>query len=343
MRDTAHSSPDGRVNRYVNAYEAVLSTIGFGVDASITAPSDGGTHSYGFPVRLAADVGYVATTGGTPLQIEWRVDGALVNSVTYNPGAGSHLLFPEAYVRDLAVGSHTAMIRATAGSVVVEDSVTFTIENEPPTATIDQPASNSTFCAGETVTLRGSAFDPNQPFGLPDSAFSWSSSLNGSLGTGATRSTSSLTSNTTHVITLRVTDDQGAWDEDSINLTILSASHPDCEDLDPTAVITSPANNADFDADSGSDPYYKQITFTGIVGDTEDMIGDLTVEWISDRQGSLGTASVNTSTGETTITSNIWVFDSCGSTHVITLRVTDSATVPNVTEDQITIFVELVC
>jgi hypothetical protein len=65
------------------------------------------------------------------------------------------------------------------------------------------------------------------------------------------------------------------------------------------------------------------------------------VEWISDRQGSLGTASVNTSTGETTITSNILVLDSCGSWHTITLRVTDSA--GNISEDQITIFVSLLC
>ncbi len=341
LRDTAHSSPDGRVNRYVNAYQAVLETIGLGIDATMTAPTSGGTYSYGFPVGLAANIGYVATTGGTPLQIEWRVDGTLVNTVSYSPGAGSHQLYPEAYVRNLAVGSHTATIRATAGSVVVEDSVTFTIENDPPVATIDQPANNSSFCAGETVTLRGSAFDPNQPSGLPDSAFSWSSTLNGSLGTGATRTTTSLSSGT-HVITLRVTDNQGVWDEDSINLFILSASHPDCVDLDPTAVITNPANNSFYNADeyNGSN-WYKEITFTGTVDDTEDLIGDLTVEWISDRQGSLGTASVNTSTGETTITSNILVLDSCGSWHTITLRVTDSA--GNVTEDQITIFVSLLC
>ena len=125
-------------------------------------------------------------------------------------------------------------------------------------------------------------------------------------------------------------------------MTILSMAHPDCLDLDPTAVITSPANNAGFEADTfNGTHWYKQITFNGTVGDMEDLIGDLTVEWISNRQGSLGTATVNPSTGFTSITSNILVLDSCGSTHIITLRVTDSA--GNVTQDQITIFVSLLC
>ena len=341
MRDTAHTSPDSRVNRYVNAYQAVLETIGLGIDAEITGPTAGADYDLGYPVQLAARVGYVATAGGTPLQVQWRVDGSLVNSFTYNPGAGSHVLYPEAFARDLTVGTHTATVRATAGSVVVERSVTFTVSNTPPVANIDQPAHDSSFCTGENITFRGSAFDVNQPFGLPNSAFAWRSSINGSLGTGPTRSTSSLSTGS-HAIVLRVTDNQGAWDEDAINLEILPASHPDCLDLDPTATITSPANDAVFDADTWSGSYwYKQITFSGIVDDTEDAISDLTVEWISDRQGSLGTPSVNPVTGVTTITSNIRVFDSCGSWHTITLRVTDSA--GNVTEDQITIFVSLLC
>ena len=184
-------------------------------------------------------------------------------------------------------------------------------------------------------------FDINEPFGLPDSAFSWNSSINGSLGVGPTRSTSSLSTGA-HVITLRVTDNQGAWDEDSINLTILSPTHPECDDLDPTAVINSPSNGAVFDADTFDGTYwYKEITFTGEVGDVEDPISALTVEWISDRQGSLGVPSVDPTTGVTTITSNIRVFDSCGSWHTITLRVTDSA--GNMTEDQIMIYVSLLC
>jgi serine protease len=341
MRDTAHSSPDGRVNRYVNAYQAVLTAIGVGVDVTLNSPAGGGTYPKGYPVRLAATVGYVATGAGTPVQIQWRVDGSLVNTVTYTPGSGSHVLYPEAYARNLAEGTHTASIRVTAGSVVVERSATFTIQNSPPTASIDQPANGATPCSGETVVFRGSAFDPNQPGGLPDSAFAWRSNVNGSLGTGATRPVSTLSVGA-HVITLRVTDDGGLWHEAGINLTILSASHASCLNLPPSAQITSPANGAIFNADAfDGTHWYKQITFTGVVGDAEDPISALNVQWLSDRQGSLGTPSVNPSTGVTTITANIRVFESCGSWHTITLRVTDTA--GNVTEDQIAIYVSLLC
>ncbi|MBK8990051.1 MAG: S8 family serine peptidase [Chloroflexi bacterium] len=341
MRTTAHSSPDGRVNRYVNAYQAVLSAIGVGIDATLTAPTNGGTYPKGHPVRLSANVGYVTTGSAIPPQVQWRVDGVLVNSVTYDLDSGSHLLYPETYVRNLSEGSHTVNIRVTAGTAVVERSATFTIQNSPPTATIDQPASSASFCQGETIIFRGSAFDPNQPAGVPDSAFAWRSNVNGGLGTGATRPISTLSVGA-HVITLRVTDDGGLWDEDSINVTILSASNPLCIDLPPSAQITSPANGASFEANSWNGTHwYRQITFTGIVDDPEDATSALNVQWFSNRQGSLGTPSVNPTTGVTTITANILVLDSCGSTHTITLRVTDSF--GNVTEDQITIFVSLLC
>jgi serine protease len=341
MRDTAHSSPDPWVNRYVNAYQAVLTAIGVGVDAELNWPAGGGAYPKGYPMWLRARVGYVATGSGTPVQIQWRVNGSLVNTVTYSPGSGSHVLYPEAFVRTLAEGTHTASIRVTAGTVVVEKSATFTIQNSPPTATINQPANGAAFCSGETVVFRGSAFDHNQPGGMPDSAFAWRSNVNGSLGAGATRPVSTLSVGA-HVITLRVTDDGGLWHEASINLTIRSASHPACLNLPPSAQITSPANNSIFYADDGDETHwYKQVTFTGLVGDAEDPIGALNVEWLSDLQGSLGTPSVNPSTGATTITANIRMFHSCGSRHTITLRVTDTA--GNVTEDQIRISISAVC
>ena len=341
LRDTAHTSPDSRVNRYVNAYDAVLATIGVGVDVDLTSPANGAAYDLGYPVRMAANVGYVATSSGTPLQVRWYVDGSLHSTANYTPGAGSHVLYPEAFASGLSEGSHTVTVRATAGSVVVERSATFNVVNTAPIATIDQPSSGGNYCPGELITLRGSSFDINQIGGLPNSAYAWRSNINGNLGTGATRSTSSLSSGF-HIITLRVTDNGGLWDEDAISLTILSPSHINCVDLSPSAVINSPANGYTVYAEYYSGSYwYQPVSFTGTVSDPEDAIGDLTVQWYSDRQGYLGSGSVNPSTGVATLTNNMRVYDSCGSWHEITLRVTDSY--GNVAEDQINIFIGLLC
>lgn len=341
MVDTAHSSPDGRVNRYVNAYDAVLQAIGVSGSVNLLSPVNGATYEMGTAVPLRAQVGYVTPTGGTPVQLRWFVDGTAVSTTNFTPGIGGHTFNPETYIRTLGPGSHTARIRLTAGSLVIERTVTFTINNTPPIATIDQPATGSSFCVGETVTLRGSAFDPNELPSPPDSAFAWRSNINGALGTGPTRTTTTLSVGS-HTITLRVTDSGGLWDEDSIALTILAASNPACVDLNPSALITSPANNYSVYADQNDGTYwYKQITFTGVVDDTEDNINELTVQWFSDLQGSLGTPIVNPTTGVTTLTANVRAYGSCGSTHIITLRVTDTA--GNITEDQITIYVNVLC
>lgn len=341
LRDTAHTSPDGRVNRYVNAYAAVLEAVGVGLDVTLTSPVGGADYDQGYPLRMAADVGFVSVADSASLQVQWYVDGALHTTTSYTPGAGSHLLYPEAYAHNLSAGSHTVRVRVSVGGTAVERSATFTVTNTAPAATIDQPASGSAFCPGETITFRGSSFDVNEWAGLPNTAYAWQSSINGSLGVGATRNVSTLTSGS-HTITLRVTDGGGLWDEDTINLTIRAASDPACEDLDPTATILSPDDGYVVYADTWDGSYWvKQVTFTGEFDDVEDPNSALTVQWYSDRQGYLGTGSINNSTGITTLTTNMRAYDSCGTTHVITLRVTDSAGNPQ--EDQIEIFIGLLC
>ncbi|MCA9969559.1 MAG: S8 family serine peptidase [Anaerolineales bacterium] len=338
---TAHSSPDGRVNRYVNAYDAVFEAVGVGVDATVLAPGDGATYELNLPVHLFASVGYVANRDGIPVRMRWidDRDGRTLYDVTRHPGAGTHVLYAERYVSDLTEGAHPLRLRITAGSVTVEKRLTIHIQNSPPTATIDQPGSGAAFCAGEQITFRGSAFDPNEIGGLPGSAFSWRSNRDGALGTGAVVFTSAL-SDGSHTVTLRVTDSGGLYAEDSISLLVKAPTHPDCTDLPPSAVITSPADNASFFIEAqDAFGWYHTVTFEGYVGDAEDPISALSVAWESDRQGSLGTPTVNPTTGFTTVTARMYIMpgDVAGSWHTITLRVTD--TDGNVITDEIDIWV----
>ncbi|MCB0036147.1 MAG: S8 family serine peptidase [Anaerolineales bacterium] len=341
MRDTAHSSPDSSVPRYVNAYDAVLQATDLAVTADISSPISGRTYQKNRTVILRAAVGYVSNNTGVPVTVQWSSnrDGFLGSQI-YNPGRGAHGLSYEIYPDDLSDGTHTIRVQVTAGSASYEDTVTITIENTPPTANIDQPANNTEICQGESVTFRGSAFDPNQLGGLPNSAFAWTSSINGSLGTGADLTRNNLSVGT-HNITLTVTDDGGLTDTDSITFIVLADTALGCADLAPTAQITSPANNYTVYADAqDGQGWYKTITFEGMVSDPEDNISDLTVEWFTDLEGDLAPISVNPSSGFTTVTDRLHT-SGCGVSHTVTLRVTDTA--GNISEDQITVNVGLLC
>lgn len=341
MRDTAHTSPDSRVNLYVNAYDAVLRAIGLGAAADIQSPINGATYELNSNVHMYAEVGYVAESSGTPVTVQWRSEpeGRILREDTYTPGAGSHVIYSDFHVNDLSEGAHTIHLTVRAGSVTAVDSIGITIHNTAPTATITNPSTGATYCSGEFVNFRGTSFDPNELAGLPDSAYAWRSNLDGSLGTGADYSTSSLT-NGTHTVTLRVTDSGGLFDEDTISVQILSPTHPDCIDLAPSALITSPANNASiFIEAEDSFGWYAIVTFEGTVDDTEDAISALSVEWLSNEQGDLGTPFVNSTTGYTSVTARVYIMpgDVAGTWHTITLRVTDSY--GNVTEEQIQIYI----
>ena len=343
MRQTAHTSPDGRVKRYVNAFDAVLQAVGVGVDATISGPPDGGTYDLNQGVAMYGRVTYVASGPDTPVRVQWFDDSAarLLYDVTRSPGAGAHTFYADTTHSDFAEGTHTLRLRATAGDAVAQDTTRITIENSPPVASIDQPSDGREFCPGEIITFRGSAFDANESGGLPSSAFVWRSDQDGHLNTADSFSCSSL-SEGGHTITLRVTDPQGASDEDMIGLTILPASDPACADLHPHAFIVSPEHDTSIAAteyDEEQERRYATVDFEGLVSDAEDDVADLAVAWTSDLQGSLGTPAVDPTTGRTTISARIYARSAgtVSTPHTITLRVEDSA--GNVTEDQITIHI----
>lgn len=342
MHNTAHTSPDGNVPRYVNAYSAVRSAVGESISATITQPSINTTVQQNSNAVFWADLGAVVDSA-TTLNATWTssLDGTLDSESWTAPAGynGQELIFT---TTDLSLGVHTITLRLTGDGMTAVDTVQVTVENNPPTAEIDFPVANAEFCVGEQVNFSGSSFDPNQLSGIPESGYSWRSDRDGSLGTGNPRSVTSLTVGS-HLITLTVTDDGGLTQTDTVRITILSNSDPDCFNRKPTGVITDPANNSSFDADeqAASGIWYKRLTLTGQIGDTEDGIGDLTVEWIDSVDGVLGTGTVNTVTGVVSITHN-FTAEGCGTSHSVTLRVTDSGGKVNDIVPY-TIFVSLLC
>ena len=93
-----------------------------------------------------------------------------------------------------------------------------------PSAEIQTPNPDAVFYPTQMVSLQGSGYDLEDGT-LGDAALSWSSSLDGFLGNGASLNTSELSTGT-HVITLLATDSNGMTSQAQRTITISEESVP---------------------------------------------------------------------------------------------------------------------
>jgi hypothetical protein len=95
--------------------------------------------------------------------------------------------------------------------------------NTAPNVTVTAPANNSSFQQGAPVTFTGTASDTED--GSLTASLSWSSNLQGNIGTGGSFTRSDLVVGT-HTITASVTDSGGLPDSETRTITITSAPPP---------------------------------------------------------------------------------------------------------------------
>jgi PKD repeat protein len=197
-----------------------------------------------------------------------------------------------------SAGIYTITLTVTDGGGLTNTIVKqLPVGNQPPTATISAPANNASVTQGVAVTFTGAGSDP-QNGALTGASLTWTSSINGQIGTGVSFSTTTLSAGT-HVITLTATDAQGATDTDTRSITIV-ANQP------PVATIATPANNALF---SGS----SSVSFNGTGSDPENgTLNGASLVWTSSINRQIGTG-----TSFTTSTLS-------GGTHTITLTARDA-------------------
>jgi hypothetical protein len=88
--------------------------------------------------------------------------------------------------------------------------------NLSPSVSISSPSSGASISSGDSVTLSGSATDPED--GNLSGLISWSSNLDGNLGSGA--NVAANLSDGIHTLTAAVTDSAGATSTDSVNVTV---------------------------------------------------------------------------------------------------------------------------
>ena len=310
---TAHTSPDPLVNRYVNAFEAVRDAMGdVPPFIEIRSPLDGASFSQG-----GTSVGFSAFAedfeDGTPT-VSWSSsrDGVIGSGTSFSR-------------RDLSVGTHTVTATATdSRGQMASDSVTFQITATAPIVAIIFPAGATMVCSGESITLTGTSFFAGQtPIGpLPDAQVSWSSSLSGVLGTGHMLPVS--LGDGIHLITFTGSPPGGLAASALTTVTVET-----CSDTPPVVAITTPAADTGtsnpafvFDGfDAGRGQFYKDVFLAGSATDAEDgPLSGADLVWTTSRTD-LQPAALGTGTS---LTVRLYSTDPCGSTHLITLRATDS-------------------
>ncbi|MCP3961800.1 MAG: hypothetical protein GY719_28490, partial [bacterium] len=237
--------------------DTITITINAGPSVSITAPADGAGFNAGDSVSFAGSASD-PEDGDVTASIAWSsdVDGAIGSGGSFSTSA-------------LSDGTHVITASVTdAGGLEGSDTITITV-NAAPSVSITAPADGSGSNVGASVSFAGTASDPED--GDVTASVSWTSGLDGAIGSGGSFSTSGLSAGT-HVITASVTDAGGLQDSDAITITVNAA---------PSVSITAPADG------SGSN-VGASVSFAGTASDPED--GDVTasLSWTSSLDGAIG-------------------------------------------------------
>ena len=193
---------------------------------AITAPPDGTLVVEGTTLNFAGN----ATDdedGDLTANLSWS------SSLDGNIGAGG------TFSRVLSVGVHTITSSVidsggASGSASIDVTV---VANTPPSVTISAPADGSTFTEGASVTFSGRADDVED--GDLTTKLSWVSSLDGTIGSGGSFSTTTLSLGS-HTITASVTDSHGLTASDAIAVTIQpdTGGCTDCIDWNNTPTVS---------------------------------------------------------------------------------------------------------
>lgn len=176
--------------------------------ASIITPSRGSMVAGGDSVLFqgSAEDGEDGELTGEALEWTSDVDGDL--------GVGQSL-----EVVPSSDTAHTVVMTATDSDGATDgDTVEVNVGDQEPTAVITSPSQDTTVADGDALTLEGSAKDPEDGE-LVGGALQWTSEVDGNLGTGESVEVT-LSSNTTHQVVLRATDENGASGADSVAVEV---------------------------------------------------------------------------------------------------------------------------
>ncbi len=203
---------------------------------------------------------------------------------TYTQGVNIHWSqdpavgpYPTAFVTSLTNGA--TFTDSAAGIQVTQlgystNSVTVSIvqpANRTPIVSVTSPTDGGAYYPTQNITFTGTAADVED--GNRTASLTWTSNLDGLIGTGGTFTRTLSTGY--HTITARVTDSGGI----SRSATLTVNVQPNTA---PIVNIATPANNATFTTDQA-------ISFYGIAYDVHDGDRSAYLTWTSSRDGPIGT------------------------------------------------------
>jgi len=276
-----------------------VTTLQFAAEASDSAPGfTKGHFSISLRPRTAAVANWSppAWSGINQAGPDQRTPDlkALVQEVVNRPGwhAGNSMVF-------VISGSGRRVARSYDNSPAMAPLLHIEYDSaadSAPALTIANPADGTTVIAGTQLTFNGTATDIED--GNLNSGIAWSSSRDGSLGTGA--SVSPVLSAGTHTITASITDSAAHTVTKSITVSVTALGN-----APPQLSIANPADGTTVASGTA-------LAFSGSATDQEDGNLSASITWNSSRDGNLGTGA--------SVTPILTV-----GTHTITATITDSA------------------
>jgi hypothetical protein len=167
----------------------------------------------------------------------WDADGdALSYAVELSPGGGASWLPVAVGLREPTVtldpltlpGTHQALLRVEASdgfdSTAAVTDATFRIPAGAPQVSISAPVADQTVAAGTSVSFEASAIDMTHG-ALPDTAYQWSSDVDGDLGVGPWLVTSDLPVGQ-HTVSVTVTDRAGLSSTARVRVVVTNTPAP---------------------------------------------------------------------------------------------------------------------
>jgi glucose/arabinose dehydrogenase/chitodextrinase len=125
------------------------------------------THPANQTVRVGEAATFTVGASGTgPLQYQWQRNGGNIAGATASRYT----------IASVALADEGARFRAVVtndfGDAISDEAILTVTTNQPPSATITEPAAGALYSAGEVITFAGTGTDPEDGF-LPPAGFTW--------------------------------------------------------------------------------------------------------------------------------------------------------------------------